>query len=368
MASGDESMPVFLHTPETEVLPVSPADEAAVPAKEPSLQEDETPDNKRRRVAAEETPHPAPPLLNKRESSGAACDFYIRFAQSLTFRTWLDVIACVLQECHFAVVRDGSFEGLSIESIDHTKICMVQARLSASDLELPYGPRSFCIRTANLVSSLRGATPQQFVDMWSLKDSGELKVAAFEPNVSSFSQQNTIRTIDNCDDVGAGLESLRYEMYVEIDLSCFRAAVKAAKDHKVQTMQLGVYIPRKDEAAQGTSRVTTFFVMCYKGDEVSGHFVHQSCSEPTGDELGTTAIRATDGTACEFATPPAEDELKCLFKERYLVEYLMHFVKSMERHTITLRLAAGLPLLLEYPFGGGSENFIRFILAPFNEN
>jgi hypothetical protein len=210
--------------------------------------------------------------------------------------------------------------------------------------------------------------PQQFVDIWSLEQSGEINVAAFEPNICSFTQQNTIRCIDNGDDCGACLESLRYDMYVEIDLVSFRTAVKAAKDQKAQSIQLGVSVPIADADQLGTGRISTFFIMRYSGDEVSGYFMHQSCSEPADTEGGATAIRATDGTACEFTSPPPEESLKCLYKERFLVEYLMHFVKAMERHTITLRLAPGLPLLLEYPFGGCAENFIRFVLAPFTED
>jgi hypothetical protein len=309
-----------------------------------------------------------PLMLQKRGPAGAQYDFYLRFAQSLTLKTWMDVISCVLHDCRFVVACDGAFRGISVETIDPSKICMVQARLAASDLELPFGPRNFCIRTNHLVSSLRGATPQQFVDVWSIKDSKEVQVEAFEPNVSSFSQRTTIRELQDCEDSAGCLDSMRYEIYVEIDLTNFRNAVKAAKDHKVQTLQLAVYVPRKDEGMRATSRVTTFFTMRFDGDEVSSVITHQSSSEPAADGSGGTSIRATDGTACEFSAIPPEDELSVLFRERYLVEYLMHFVKAMERHTLTLRLAPGLPLLLEYPFGGGSENFIRFVLAPFAES
>jgi hypothetical protein len=104
--------------------------------------------------------------------------------------------------------------------------------------------------------------------------------------------------------------------------------------------------------------------MSYKGDEVSSTFVYQSSSEPdttTGD--GHTIIRASDVAGGEYEDTPPTDEMKCLFIGRFKVDFLHLFVKSMERHTINIRLSNAKPLLIEYPLGSGPSTFVRFILA-----
>jgi hypothetical protein len=152
-----------------------------------------------------------------------------------------------------------------------------------------------------------------------------------------------------------------YKILIEIDLQTFRNAIKTAKDHKTDSVDLSVLTPleKKD------GKTTTFFVVKYASDEVSSVFPYQSITEenegPAGDSL---CIKVSENVAGDYDSLPSEDELKVLYSAKFAVDYLFLFVKGMDRSGVTLRLSQGLPLILDYPLGCSSTDYVRFVLAP----
>jgi hypothetical protein len=99
-------------------------------------------------AAAAAPEEPMPPPRKKRETSSIdAPDWKVSFAQSVLLRTFCENVGNILTECYFEVVHsedpDG-FSGLSVESIDQGRVCLVQARLSGQVTIGPNAPECAC--------------------------------------------------------------------------------------------------------------------------------------------------------------------------------------------------------------------------------
>jgi hypothetical protein len=157
------------------------------------------------------------------------------------------------------------------------------------------------------------------------------------------------------------LAMMDYKILVEIDLQTFRNAIKTAKDHKTEVVDLRVLTPKQKRG----NRTVTFFVIKYASDEVSSVFPYQSVTEDvvqTSED--TMSIKVSESIAGDYEALPLEEDLELLYSAKFSVDYLFLFVKGMDRSGITLRLAPGKPLILDYPLGCSRTDYIRFVLAP----
>ena len=336
-------------------------------------------------VVAEKEAVDQPPLKKQHCSTTAATaaeepDWKITFAQSVLLRTFCENVGNILTECYFEVVhseeQDG-FSGLSVESIDQGRVCLIQARLSGQvsvSPNAPAGPRGFCVRMSLLTSSLKTGHACHFVDLWQPAKSSDVVFRIYEPNVSNAAQEFTLHTLAKENDC-PGLAGLEYSIFVEIDLDTFRTAIRLAREHKADVMTIAVYTPKKHHHPTGSedcdhhhfqSTNVSFFVISYDADEISAKFPYPSSTVSEAHVDGKpTVIRANDTTKLDLTGLPPQDSLDTVFCDRFGAEQLYNFVRGMERREVTLRLDNGKPLLLEYPLGGSSRtDYIRFVLAP----
>lgn len=295
----------------------------------------------------------------------------ICFAQSATLKTFLENIANLLSECNFEVVCNADFQGLSVERLDNSRCCLVQARMSGQVTVATPGVRhSFCLRMSNLLSCLRNAHPCHFVDIWSPEGSTDVVLRVHEPQVSSYTPTFTLRTLAVLDEAEDMMPTMEYELFVEIDLNTFQSVMKTAKNHKADTAEIYVYGLRS-RAPDATDPIITYFVISYTGDEVSSQFPFQSSTEPpsaAGASGEPLVIRASTSVAEDYEGLPPQDELDTIYSGVFGIEYLFLATRSMERHALTLRLGRDKPLLMEFPLGSGKTDYLRCILAPKFDN
>ena len=310
--------------------------------------------------------HEPPAKLQKK-------DLYIwqaRYAQCVTFKTFIENISNVLTEGHFTIINnEDGFQGIETDSMDPSRIALVQGRLTASvQGEVSEGNSCFCIKMQNMLTCMRNAHAQHFLDLWRPTDSTDVVLHVYEPDVNTYTPTFKLRTLAKDAD-SIRLHVMDYKILVEIDLQTFRNAIKTAKEHKTDSVDLRVLTPR----VRKSSRVTTFFVIKYESDEVKSVFPYQSITEvdapaPAGDAASPTinplCIRVSENIAGDYDAIPSEEDLEVLYSARFAVDYLFLFVKGMDRSGITLRLSPDLPLIIDYPLGCSSTDYVRFVLAP----
>ncbi len=309
---------------------------------------------------------------SKRRKTVIRAAWSICFAQSSTLKTFLENIANLLTECNFEVICNAEFQGLIVERLDNSRVCLVQARISGQVTLATQGVRhSFCLRMSNLLSCLRNAHPCHFVDIWSPEGSTDVVMRVHEPQVSSYTPTFTLRTLAVLDEADDMMPTMEYELFVEIDLTTFQSVMKTAKNHKADTASICVYGLRS-RAPEDTDPIINYFVISYAGDEVSSQFPFQSSTEHLAPGGGGGAggvdepmvIRASTSVTEDYDGLPPEDELISIYNGIFSVEYLFLATRSMERHVLTLRLGRGKPLLIEFPLGSGKTDYLRCVLAP----
>lgn len=293
--------------------------------------------------------------------------WHARFAQCVTFKTFVENISNVLTEGQFTVTNREGFQGIETDSMDASRVALVQGRLTAKvDGDVTEANSSFCIKMQNVLTCLRNAHAQHFLDLSRPMDSTDIVLHVYEPDVNSYTPTFKLRTLAKEAD-SIRLQVMDYKILIEIDLQTFRNAIKTAKDHKTDNVDLRVLTPRTRKG----NRTTTFFVVKYASDEVSSVFPYQSVTEDDTDPSATEAqtdaplcIRVSENMAGDYDTLPSEDELDVLYSAKFAVDYLFLFVKGMDRTGITLRLNPGQPLVLDYSLGCSQTDYIRFVLAP----
>lgn len=324
-------------------------------------------------MSAAATPPPSAPCMR----NGEEVQWSVRFAQGSAFKMFVENIISVLVECTFQVVKTPDFQGLVVESIDATRVCLLQGRLSGQVHTLEPAPQTFCVKMAPMLSFLRSISPSFFVDLWCPKNSTDVVVKLFEPKIGTHAPSCRIRTLavpqESCQ-----LEGLVFSIFCEIDLQTFRTTIKTAKDHHADSITISVYKPKRYAPAEvGARRLRThFLVISYSGTDASCEFPYQSTTEisDTDDEDGPQIIKATEAAEREFEALPPKNELDLVYESNFGCESIANFVKTLDRSCLTIRLGSNSPLLLDYPLGSsscvaakgvkGGGDYIRFICAP----
>ena len=87
------------------------------------------------------------------------------------------------------------------------------------------------------------------------------------------------------------------------------------------------------------------------------------CHDVVVEEDGSSRTRAVaDGTAPIFDTTGEEPE----FSNRFILERLESFLKTMQTRMIVAKATQDLPLLFEHSLNGSTEgdSYVKFMIAP----
>jgi len=341
----------------------SVVEEAASPA---DVVEDET-------LAFPQAAAPAPGE-ELRNQDGVPLSFRVRFSQSTSFKIFFENIANVLQDGFFEVVKTTDFQGLAVEAVDASHVCMVLGRLGGSveidaSLQHDQAPASFsfCLRLAVMLSCIKSMHPQHFVELSMEKNSDKLVLRIYEPDVASFAPTFRLSTLaKECE--GISLEGLSFAYYVEIDLLAFRGAIRTANEQKADSVTIFVLEPRRPPTAPAARRKTTFFVVRSCADEIESTFPFQSTTEEDVAAPQPRTIRVTEAEALphDYVQLPPLETLDVRYRASFSTSYLLKFTKAMERSVLTLRLGPDKAMLLEFPCDASS--YLRFVLAPKAED
>ena len=288
--------------------------------------------------------------------------FKLTFTNPQSLKTLVDIVSNILAECHFQVCtgNDGPFVGILIESIDNKQVCMITARLAC---QAEGAEDVFCVKMSTLNTLLRSVQPHCCVDVSRADGSPDVSICAYETSPSECRSRFSLRTLAKEPD-SVHLDDIDYEYTVEIDLVALRQYVKMAKDIKAEVMEFVVEEPR----AQHTEARHTYLKVSAGADDVQMLHCFHSVTEAAPDEGAPPNVTIRTDACRGGATPDvgASENLRVCYRERFSVDYLGYFMKSMERHHLTMRLSSGKPLILQYPLGN-EESYIRFVLAPRSE-
>jgi hypothetical protein len=320
----------------------------------------------------------SPPVAKAAEPAAAAAagpaaaaagprrvDFRLRFNQVVALKSFMEVVAAVLRETEFNVVKTDAFAGITVQGIDATHVALVKGRLSA-DTEVNVECATFCVTLKNVVDALGNAHPQHFVDFVRYEGDTNVVLRIYEPGVSTSQSRFTLRTLAKEVEI-MDLSDLGYDYYVEAELTALKNALRGAKSQKAESITLKICEKRGGERAPQLRNL--WFVVEYSSEELQGHFAFRSTVKLSAAGDGPITIVAVDGKAEELGEGGEDDEdlndgVDTLYCGNFTAEFIFNFLRSMERFQVTFRLSNDKPLVLDYALGCATSDSVRFILAP----
>ena len=249
----------------------------------------------------------------------------LRIEPASALRTWVENVGSVLGASSlFHVVATPGFTGLRVQGVDPTLVAQLQAEI-AGDLA-GAGAVSFRLPATQLALCLRGARPQDFVDLWGRAAGGVVYVRVAEPR--SAAPQFEIQTLELVEEPLHDFGALRFPHVVALDLLTLQRAVRAGKDHHAKELQLQLLRP----AAGGLA----YLVLRFEGEQVRSEYALPCCQEEPDTETpeGSLLFRAQ--------TQLEEEELDLaqatpVYHACFVLEMLHLFSRSLP-HTLRLWL------------------------------
>ena len=281
---------------------------------------------------------------NKNENS-----FHATFDQTQPLRVLIEVISNILHRVDVQVIKDDKFEGIHIESIDPKHVCLIVARLGCTVTRID-SPCKFCVDTNTFNTCLKSVNSHYSLDIKNDMDSSDLIMHAYETISNNYTTHFSVPTLVS-DPENVKLSDLEYDYTIEIDLTTLRTIVKNTIALRGNDVTFSV-----EEPCEQTPYKYTILTITTDGNAKQKHQFH-SITEKKGG--GTCVIRTEEGTI----EPPEHSKFEVKYSETFSAMYLNHFLKSMERQIITMRLSVNKPLILNYPLGS-EDSFICFVLAP----
>jgi hypothetical protein len=326
-----------------------------ISALEPDVPENAVPPNMEHKVV------PAPDGM----------DFVVKIALPQAFKTLIEIIGHILQDCHFTVISTEDFQGLVVNSFDASKCCMIAAKF-ACDAKVRSGvTHHFCVKMNIMNSLLKSVDPRLCLEISRSIGASDVTIIASDGYVGNIQhnvqetryQEFVLNTLDREPDSDT-IDKFNCDYTVEIRLTEFKNLVKMAKDFNSQDLRFQISEPLE----HGPVRCS-YLVLSVNGSDAKCKHVYISTTD-WGEQVDTVhgvIIRTCDQTPSHYKRMPDQNLLKKCLDKAFSTTYLNNFLISMKKETLTMRLSSdGAPMVLYYSLN--EESHVSFVLAPLAEN
>lgn len=294
-------------------------------------------------------------------------NFRLTFTHPQTFKSLVEISCNVLKEIEFYIEKSEGFTGVNIETMDTKQVCMVIGRVECDvqiDEQQPLEEKmSFRVKADTLLTCIR-ALPHNYV----------LSIFQYskESDIMIYSSPLECEQDSTCDELifkmptlvsgenAPPLSDLAYKYTVNMDLATMRQDVKLCKEINAEDITMEIWHKKDDPHVANENNIpASHFVMKANGKiEYKRSFLSMNTvtNNQVEDNEGNVPV-----AACE------DDEYIISCSEKFSVEYLNLFMKSMDRSTVNLRLSRQKPLLLNYSLDG-QKSVVCFVLAPRDDD
>jgi hypothetical protein len=292
------------------------------------------------------------------ENNNAWC---LTFHQTSALRTLIDVVATIIGRVNIRVVNAATFSGISVESIDSKRVCLVAAKLACDVSSLPVSKdcdedensECFCVDTTTLSTCIKSITSNYSLELARRKGSDEVELRAFEILCNCYSSTFRLPTLAHDHDK-VKLQDMDIDYVVEFDMQTLRSIVRNCINLKGENIRIMMEEDRENTSPVKKTRLT----LRSEGNAEQTHVFHNVTSNETDDDGKAVSIRTME-------TVDGSDfrNMKVWYDETFSSAYLNMFLKNMEKNSITMRLADKKPLVLSYALCSDKSSNICFVLA-----
>ena len=257
------------------------------------------------------------------------------------FRRLVEAVHTVIQDACFTVESNDEFQGLRLNSMDASAICLVNAQLQCTVTGEP--GKSFCVNCKELLLYLKSIKHDSTLDIVCGDGDSTVSITVHEANKTK--RYNLLRIEREPDD------TLLEDMKVEHDLHI--------ATNEIQEF-LGICTSQKFPTVVFTFRdgcdKRKYFTMSADGD--------------TGGSAAETYVGSSDGFTMNVASTDAPNMVieapptaKVMYRESFSASMLYRFCKTSDTPSVCLGFCgAQQPIIVSFGLGR-EKSHVRFVLA-----
>ena len=304
------------------------------------------------------------PATKKTKINPMAYSFTV--TQPKTWETLVEIVQPILQDCHFRVVDNDEFSGISMESIDSKSVCVVIAKLKGKveivDDTKTNTSQEFCVPVDLLLAHLKSVNPTNVINVHSDAGGAELKF-----DITSSVSGKKVRHFElstlNRDFQEIDFNAIDYQYTVDFNLHELRKVLRLASGRSVDCPEIRLRILEEIDQA---GKYSSFFLIHISSEQSYGEYCYQSQIDmDDGKTCKSLTITNSNFDVDEDTTknpPPTMSQLKETFNEVFSVTYLHNFIKSLDGNNVVIKLSPGKPLVLTNILGD-ETSYVSFVLA-----
>ena len=262
--------------------------------------------------------------------------------------------------------KASTFSGIYIEALDTSHSCVIIGKIKAAVVisdgrVLTKDDMSFCVSVSTFLTHIKSVNASYFVQLYRTTGSSDLHLKLSSPSNGRHHRQMTLGTL-NKESPTFGVNDIDYPHTVEFEVFELRNIVKLAKGINCAHMRFRIL---ETKVSTGTHR--SYFIVHIYGE--SSYDEHCFCSVTDvkeGEKLSPNTIVIRNSELIDMDDDPVNVSLRDLdekFNDVFPVEFLNSFLKSIDRASVTIRLAQGRPMTMTTSLGD-EESFLTYMLAP----
>lgn len=267
-----------------------------------------------------------------------------------------------------------SFSGLSLEAMDNSHTCVIFGKVQAEvtvyggdgtnkqedDSKQVAEYMSFCVSVNLFATHIKSVDPSHTLWIYRIKGSSDLFIKSMSSTNGCNWRVMSISTL--CQDAQTfNINDIRYNYTLEFDLGELRNIVKFAKSINCADVRIRILehktLTRSNQS--GHEQRHSFCIVHVYGEASYDECCFCSSTDVT-NETTTMIIKNSDISVNPMNVRLADLEEK--FNEIYPINYLLSFLKAVDRHTITMRLAPDAPMNMTTSMGD-AQSFLTYMLA-----
>ena len=286
----------------------------------------------------------------------SVCAFKVTFECASALRTLADVLANLLETVDIHVVKSADFEGIRVEAIDAKQVCLVVSQVQA-DVEMDCPHTVFCVNTKTFNTCVRHSQAHYSLSVESVVGSSSIRLMSFETLSNSSVTRFTLPTLV-CEDEQSRFHDIEYKLFIDMETSELKSIVSMCLRLQGETLTFKVRQPKVEHDSNKRARSDRRHMVLTISSTGACQQEHTFYSyvEPHGDDCVV-------GKCDVVAATPNDEELETTYEESYGARVLGDFLRSIDRHTVTLRLKKEKPLILHHKFGA-VDSHVCLVVAP----
>jgi hypothetical protein len=304
------------------------------------------------------------PNPSKRQAVGsdkAELLWKIVFPSPASFKNMIKIVAGVLSEANVQLVKTEGFQGLLIESLHPSQVCLIIASYAQSiqcSADVNLEAHKFKLQTNVLKRFLDEMDLNNVVELFREVNSDDIVLK----QVNDFGLRSQLYTIHTLADVDKSFNIRDIDSAIGVDLCVLtlKSFCKTSKELGANHVQILVkkwehndmeHMCLTLDADTGSACMMYEFYCVIKTDTV----------ETSGNITESYCIRAvTDGSEGTFE---GKEFAEIVFDHKFSCEYLNCVLRNMDRDSIHLCLSQNSPLIIKYSLGDDQSD-IKVVVSP----